>query len=202
VLAAAGRLFAERGWAATGMRDVAAAAGVAVETVYANFGSKADLLLASVDAAVVGDAEEVALADRPEFAALGVGTPSARASAAARLTLSIQRRTAGLHKALTQAAGADAEMAGRRRADEERRRITVEQGAVLVAGRPVTARERDGLWAALSAEVYELLTDLSGWSDEDYQDWVTETVSRLLDLYPGNRPTENRQSATEVRSPP
>src|SRR6185437_12392475 len=40
VISAAAHLFAERGWAATGMRDVAGAAGVSIETVYANFKSK------------------------------------------------------------------------------------------------------------------------------------------------------------------
>ena len=40
VLAAATSLFADRGWSSTGMRDIAKAAGVAVETVYASFGSK------------------------------------------------------------------------------------------------------------------------------------------------------------------
>src|SRR5829696_4529614 len=51
VLAAAVQLFGERGWAATGMREVARAAGVSVETVYAGFGSKSDLLLAALDVA-------------------------------------------------------------------------------------------------------------------------------------------------------
>jgi len=40
IIAAASRLFAEKGWSGTGMRDVARAAQVSVETVYANFGSK------------------------------------------------------------------------------------------------------------------------------------------------------------------
>jgi AcrR family transcriptional regulator len=54
VVDAATRLFGERGWAATGMRDVAREAGVSVETVYANFSSKGDLLMAAIDVAVVG----------------------------------------------------------------------------------------------------------------------------------------------------
>ena len=64
VQATAAALFSEKGWAATGMRDVATAAGVSVETVYASFGSKADLLMAALDMAVVGDALPVPLAGR------------------------------------------------------------------------------------------------------------------------------------------
>ena len=52
ILEAATRLFGERGWAATGMRDVARQAGVSVETVYTGFGSKSDLLMAAIDVAV------------------------------------------------------------------------------------------------------------------------------------------------------
>jgi len=49
VLDAALLLFADRGWAGTGMRDVAREAGVSVETVYANFRSKSDLLMAAIE---------------------------------------------------------------------------------------------------------------------------------------------------------
>lgn len=180
VLTAAGRLFAERGWAATGMRDVAADAGVAVETVYANFRSKADLLRAAIDVAVVGDTAEVPLADRPEFTALAEGDFAARAAAAARLNAGINRRTAGLHRALAHAAGADAALAERRRENEERRRISVRQGAEMVAGRAVSQRECDGVWAVAGVEVYLLLTEIRGWSDEQYESWLADTILRLL----------------------
>lgn len=181
VLTAAAELFGERGWAATGMRDVARRAGVAVETVYANFRSKGDLLLAAVDVGVVGDDAPVALSDRPEFAALAVGDRAQRAAAAGRLMAGIQRRTAGVHHALREAAASDAILSGRLRENEERRRVNVEQGLCLVAGRPVTDRERDGFWAVLSIEVYRLLIDQAGWTDDQYGAWVADLVLRLLD---------------------
>ena len=43
ILAAAGTLFRERGYAGTSMPQIAAEAGVVVETVYRAFGSKAGL---------------------------------------------------------------------------------------------------------------------------------------------------------------
>lgn len=184
VLAAAAELFGERGWAATGMRDVARSAGVAVETVYANFRSKSDLLLAAIDVGVVGDDAPVALSDRPEFAALAVGDRPSRAAAAGRLMAGIQRRTAGVHHALREAAASDATLAARLRDNEERRRTSVEQGLALVAGRAVSARERDGLWAVLSMEAYRLLTDQAGWTDQQYEAWVADVVLRLLDDTP------------------
>jgi AcrR family transcriptional regulator len=179
VLAAAARLFGERGWAATGMRDVARAAGVSVETVYASFGSKSDLLLAAIDLAVVGDAVPVPLNQRPEFAALGSGTRRQRARAAARLVTGVNQRTAGVVLALKEAAASDPELAERLREREQRRRINVEQGMTLAAGRTVTEEEADGLWAVLAVEVYQLLTGLRGWTPGQYEDWLADVIERL-----------------------
>jgi AcrR family transcriptional regulator len=180
VVAAAARLFGERGWAATGMREVARAAGVSVETVYASFRSKGDLLLAAIDVAVVGDAAPVPLDQRQEFTALGSGTRQQRARAAARLVTGINQRTAGVVLALREAAASDAELAERMREREQRRQINVEQGAALVAGRAVTAEEIDGLWAVLAVEVYQLLTQLRGWTPQQYENWLAGVIDRLL----------------------
>lgn len=180
VLAAAGVLFSQKGWAATGVRDVATAAGVSVETVYSNFGSKSDLLMAALDVAVVGDAQPVALAGRAEFTTLGVGTLAERAAAAARLVTGTHVRTAGIYLALREAAAADQSLSERMREGEERRRVSVEHGMSLVAGRSVTPLERDGLWAIVGVEVYRLLTELSGWTREEYEMWLAAVLIRLL----------------------
>src|SRR3954447_9572957 len=66
VLDGASRCFLDKGYAATTMKDVAAAAGVSVQTVFGQ-GSKAALLLACVDRAVVGDDEDVPFARRELF---------------------------------------------------------------------------------------------------------------------------------------
>jgi len=180
VLAAAARLFGERGWAATGMRDVARAAGVSVETVYASYRSKSDLLMAAIDVAVVGDAAPVPLDQRPEFAALGSGTRRQRARATAGLVTDINQRTAGVVLALREAAASDADLAERRRQREQQRRVNVEQGAALVAGRAVTAEEVDGLWAVVAVEVYQMLTELRGWTPRQYENWLADVIERLL----------------------
>jgi AcrR family transcriptional regulator len=173
-------LFGERGWAATGMRDVAGGAGVAVETVYSIFGSKANLLLAAIDVAVVGDDLPIPLSDRSEFAALGRGDRAQRARTAARLVRVINERTYGTQKALREAAASDAQVSKRLRDADERRRLNVESGARLVAGRRVSSTERDGLWAVVSMDMYELLVGRSGWSGARYERWLADTIVRLL----------------------
>lgn len=52
LLAAAERLFAEHGYAAVGIREIAAAAGANVSAIKYHFGSKRDLYLAALRAAV------------------------------------------------------------------------------------------------------------------------------------------------------
>lgn len=177
---AAGRLFAERGWGGTGMRDVAEAAGVAVETIYSHFPSKAELLSAAVDAAVVGDTEQVPLAERPQFRALARGPLAVRAAAAAQLNAEISQRVAPLHRALEHAAESEAALAARLRADEERRRLTVRQAGELVAARALTEVEADGLWALTSVQVHQLLTGLRGWTEEAYAAWLASMLQLLL----------------------
>src|SRR5450432_2102126 len=73
VIAAASRVFAERGWIAANMRDVAREATVSVETLYSGFGSKAGLLGAALDVAITGDDEPVPFAERAEATAMGAG---------------------------------------------------------------------------------------------------------------------------------
>jgi AcrR family transcriptional regulator len=179
VLEAAAALFSERGWAGTGMREIAATAGVSVETVYASFGSKPDLLQAAFDVAVVGDGHPIAVANRPEFQALGSGTWADRARAAARMMTAVHASTGGLQRALREAAASDPDLAELLHKNEERRRSDVQTGAQLVIGHRVTATTRDGLWAVLSFEVYDLLVNRSGWSRRRYESWLAEAVACL-----------------------
>jgi hypothetical protein len=40
--------------------------------------------------------------------------------------------------------------------------------------------ERDGLWALTSPEIYLLLVEESGWTPEQYQAWMAETLERIV----------------------
>lgn len=180
LLDAATALFVSQGWARTGMRDVAQLAGVAVETVYSHFPSKRALLDAVVDRAVAGDDAPIPVADRDEFVAIGRGRRPERIAAAAAMLASIHQRTAPFARLLREAAISDTEIAEVLRATRERQRRDVEAGLALIVGRVPTARERDGVWALLSPEVYLLLVDESGWSMEEYRTWVASTLSSVL----------------------
>jgi AcrR family transcriptional regulator len=64
VVAAATRLFVERGYARTSIADVAEAAGVSERTVYVRFAGKAELLKRAIDVAAAGDTEGVPVSAR------------------------------------------------------------------------------------------------------------------------------------------
>ena len=180
LIAAAHRLFVDRGWAGTGMRDIAHEAGVATETVYAYFSSKRGLFQAVVDVAVTGDDRPLAVAQRPEFAALGEGAHVRRTAAAARLLTGIYSRTAAFASVMREAAANDSEIDDMLRATRERQRRDVAAGAALMMGRDPTTIERDGLWALTSPEVYLLLVEESGWTSEQYQAWMATTLERVV----------------------
>ena len=70
VAQAAAGLFVRDGYAATSINAVARAAGVSAQTVYNIFGTKAAVLKAAYDIALVGDADPVPLAERADVRAL------------------------------------------------------------------------------------------------------------------------------------
>ena len=180
VMAAAGSLFTTRGWAGTGMRDVAKAAGVATETVYSHFSSKRVLLQAVIDVAVVGDEQQVAVAEREEFAALGRGPRSERIAGAAALIRAINERTAPYAGVIREAAPADEQIAEVLAATRARQRSDVEAGLVLILGRAPTTVEADEVWALLSPELYLLLVDTAGWTPNAYEAWMATLLERTL----------------------
>ncbi|MCR8897373.1 TetR/AcrR family transcriptional regulator [Gordonia sp. GONU] len=179
ILEAATRLFAERGWS-VGVREIAAEAGVSFETVYAKFGSKTRLFLTAFDVAVVGDDRPVALAQRPEFAALSAGDRRERAAAGAALAADIYARTAGLYRALREGASFDPELASRLVEAYRRQRSDVRAAGEAVAGRTLAADEAEGLWAVISTEVYDLLVNNAGWTHIRYRNWIADATVRLL----------------------
>jgi hypothetical protein len=180
VLDAATQLFSERGWAGTGMRDVAERAGVSVETVYAGFGSKSALLLAAIDVGVVGDTATVPLSERSEFTALGVGTRADRIAAAAGLVTAINQRSWGLRRTISEAAVSEPLLAAKVLELEQRRRDNVRTAAELVTGGPVDGDVLDGLWVVAAAEMFSLLTQVGGRSVDEYGEWLVTTIGRLL----------------------
>ena len=180
VHAAAADLFATRGWKATGMREIAKAAGVSVETVYATGGTKSDLLLRVIDIGIVGDEEPVPLADRPEFRALCIGDWPSRVGAMARLVTDSNQRIAALNRTFAHAAAADDELATRWRESQATQRAQYALGLGVALGCTPPQEVVDGIWALGSAEVFLQLVETAGWTTEQYRTWLAERFDQLL----------------------
>lgn len=194
ILDAATALFTERGWAATGMRDVADSAGVSVETVYKYFSSKGELLHRVVDVLVVGDDEPIPLAQRDAYVAMATGDAAERAASAAALVTAINARQAPLLPVMREAAASDESMAALIAELFDQRRLEFRRGGSLVAGRELSLEEADGLWAALSIDGYLDLTRHVGWTDAAYQAWARDCMVALLHPVNGTSPARPSQS--------
>jgi AcrR family transcriptional regulator len=184
VLDAAAACFIEAGYAATTMKDVAARAGVSVETVY-GLGGKASLLLAAVDRTLAGDDEPVPLIERPALREV-LAAPDAR-EAFHRLRdltrVGLPPALPMLH-AFQSAAGADPEIAAAYAVYGERRLADVRVIAdVLAPGlRPgVTVDEAaDVLWDVLDPARAWMLAVERGWGVPRWTDWVFAAMEHML----------------------
>jgi AcrR family transcriptional regulator len=189
ILAEAGALFRANGYPATSMPSIAAAAGVAVETIYRAFGSKAGLFSAVIDAAVAGGASraETPVEERPAIKAL-IEEPDPRRQVElyAATQPGIHRRAGPLMRALAHARATDPELEALWTSIEDGRRRGQEGFVQMLAGRGVLRPElsveegSDGLWALTSLAVYDSLVTTRGWPEDRYKAWLAERLADML----------------------
>lgn len=187
VLSAAARLFTERGYVATSIEEIAAAAGVSRATVFTAVGGKAVLLKTAFDVAIVGDDEPVSLPERPRSKAIRQEPDPRRYLALyAGLVTEIGSRLARIYEAVRGAAGADPDVLAVWETHQAQRR----QGAANVV-RDVLGkgRLRDGVDAETAADIvcvlndpglYHQLVHERGWTPGQFQAWLGQTMQRQL----------------------
>jgi AcrR family transcriptional regulator len=181
ILTAARKLFGERGYMSTSIGDIAAEAGVAVQTIYSRLGSKRGMLMALID--LIDEESGVAERAAEVFAA---GTPSAVLGAEVRLTRAFQERCGDVIGALFTASAAEPELAeavaeGQRR-HRDGARMTVDRIAELGGLRADVPRaQATGLLsAALSHDGWRELVDGQGLSWDDAESWLVTALARAL----------------------
>lgn len=186
MLAAARRLFVERGYAATSVAQIASGAGLSDRTVFAAFESKAKLLKAVVDAAVVGDADEVALHDRPGMRRFHEATTFEEAvERLADVFAEVAERTDEVVTVLRGAAAVDPEIARLEAELDEQRLTGVGHMAATFARLAGTtdpgevAGIRDTLWIIGAPQQYGLVRQ-RGWSVARYRDWTARALAALV----------------------
>lgn len=181
--------FLERGYTGTTMHAVAAAASVAVETIYRAFGSKAALFKAVVEAAIAGGAAraKVPVEQRPAIRAMIEERDARRVLQLHAATQpGIHGRAAPLYRVLMEAAATDPELADVWNQLETQRLTGMRRLAKHLKDggdiKPEISVEEAGdiLWTVNSGAVYDLLVVQRGWSAERYRDWIASTNARAL----------------------
>ncbi|MGZ4559393.1 MAG: TetR/AcrR family transcriptional regulator [Mycobacteriaceae bacterium] len=186
IVEAARRLFVEHGYAGATIPAIAAEAGVAVETVYRSTQGKAGLLAEAVRAAVAGGAQraEVPVPERPAIRRLiDEPDPVRQLELYAATQPGIWSRVGPLLQVLDAAASSDPSLVElREQISAERRQglrnglgRLLEQRGVL---RPGLTAERAGdiVYAICGQANYQALVGDCGWSEDEYRDWLTETL--------------------------
>jgi AcrR family transcriptional regulator len=177
-------LFCERGYAGTTMAQIAESAGVAVQTVYFTFHTKAALLSRAYDFAVMGGDEPLEPQKQPWYEAM---TAEPDVTEALRHLITgvgeITRRVTPLYLVARTAADSDPDTARvmafheRWRADGYR-----EMMELLVAKaelRPGRSLERatDLLLLFAGMDVYHVLVGSRGWSHDEWVDWSVAALA-------------------------
>lgn len=191
IIEAATSLFAARGYAGTSMTEIAAAAGVAVQTVYAAFGTKVNLLARAIDVSLAGDDAPVAMAERePVRQVMAEPDPYRTVEMYAALTAAISARAHGIVLAAWAAAPSDPAVAAlvaeldaqrlRGMTGAARSLAAKARAAGCLAGDVTEEDIRDALWIFNSAQLYGLLLRDRGWTPERYERWLARAWTRLL----------------------
>ena len=184
IVTAAAELFIADGYHVTTLEQIAARAGVAVQTVYFHFGNKRTVLKEAVDVAAVGDDEPTALLERPWL-------EQAKAASEPRRVIelwmangrSILTRVAPIMRVVRDAAVVDHEMAEQWATNETQTaaafRVLAEQLDAMQVLRVPVEEATDILCAISGLSMYLVLTD-RGWTSAQWEHFAVDTVAHAL----------------------
>jgi AcrR family transcriptional regulator len=178
-------LFLARGYAATTVTAIAAAADVSVETIYKGFGGKPGLVRAIIDKGLAGEGP-VPAEQRSDHIRETEPDPRNILTAWGAFTSEIAPRTAPVITLAREAGASDPEIAAV--LDEigaaRHQRMTLNARGLADAGhlRPgiTTSEAADILWTYSSPELYELLVTRCGWPAEQYGRFVGQALIAVL----------------------
>jgi AcrR family transcriptional regulator len=177
---AALELFTEHGFGGTTITAIAERAGVAHQTIYATFGTKAAILLA-----LLARLEENAGASQWRDRIAAADNPAAKLEAFAHWSASMYATSKATITAAQGAVGDPAILQLRDEANGHRRQAltalidTLANREALAAG---LSRQQavDRAWLLTSIELYLAAIDGCGWTDIDYARWLTNLLIHQL----------------------
>jgi len=182
IVAAASRLFVQRGYASTSVADIAAEAGVVSRTIYLDFPNKRALLDQAIGVAIGGDDAPVMLRDRNWFRQTVEAPGTDLPALFAKFNAALLARSAALLEAAEAAASADPELAERRDRGHENRRADLRRVATAIASKTGADVDyvTDLLYTLGSSAVYALYVFQCGWSPKRYERWLREALEAAI----------------------
>jgi AcrR family transcriptional regulator len=187
VLDTATRLFVERGYSGTSIDLIAETAGVCRSTVFTAAGGKPWLLKTAYDRAVVGDDEQVPLAERPEARKLFAMTdPAEIVTAYAAIISGAAARVSAIYEVVRSAAGLDADVQQLWNDITRERLVGAETIAALLKKKRGLRKglsvenARDVIWIYNDPGLHQALVGSRGWSQNHYRAWLTDTLNHQL----------------------
>ena len=185
ILEAASELFLERGYARTTMKDIAAQANVARDTVHAIFGSKARVLTALIDLRLVPDGTVANVTQTPDAQAVRDEVDQRKQiELFAKFIAGISTELRPVFEILRTASAVEPEMAEVFEEMDRFRLSNMQTYAQWIAARgPLRVSSRQAgeiIWALASLDVGRMLCDEIGWTESEHARWLSDTLIRTL----------------------
>jgi AcrR family transcriptional regulator len=187
ILDAAEGLFAERGYASSTMEAIAGAAGVAVDTVYAAFGTKRGVLSGLMDVRVGGDDQPIDLLDRSGPQAVRrQPDQKGQLEGFAKDVTAILERVRPVDDIMRGAAAVDSEIAAlRARLQAHRFQNMLKLVSWVTANGPLRGGMGEEaaaaiVWSLASPEMHRMLRVDRAWTAERYAEWLADTLTLTL----------------------
>ena len=185
ILDAASKLFLERGYARTTMKDIAELAGVARDTIHAVYGSKARVLTALIDLRLVPDGSVASARERPDALAVRNEVDQRKQiELFASFIAGLSTQLRPVFEILRTASAVEPEMANVFEEMDRFRMRNMQTYARWIAARGRlrvnTRRAGEIIWALASPDVGRMLCDELGWTQKQHASWLSDTLARTL----------------------
>ena len=186
IIDAAAALFIEQGFGATSVDQIAATVDVSPESIYKKYGSKAGVLSAVIEVALVGDPDGIAVVDSaPGLADISGARCAARFADYAKFIRSLNERVAPLIRVMEQATSSEPalkELRSRLR-DIQRAdcRHWIDQLGPQLLRPGLSTQQAVNVMSMINTPyVYSLLTVDGDMSADDYEQWLAHALPHLL----------------------
>ena len=181
ILGAAKALFKTKGYEATAIDAIAQKAGVSGPTIYSVFGSKREILKVLIESAMFGQATQEAVKR-----VMSISDPRERLRSVSSVARTIHDAQFAAHDLYRGAGVVSPEIAAIER-ERENMRYQAQLPVVDFLFKSGIVRKgiskpkvRDVVWSLTGTDVYRMLVVEKGWTSDEYEQWLGDTLVQLL----------------------